>query len=433
MRPFFDNSNNLFKLLGILEDSNEFSRYKDITEQLELDRATVKKYLVELKDIFQQHFSANQVSLQIIEGQGVIYYRNASFNLDQVLEIINQSSVDSLIFEQIFFGKASNLQQLANENFLSVSTIRRRVTEISKTPHNYQVDISLKDLAFTGQELNIRYMLFQYFWNIYGTSSWPFQSNLQEIYQKNLQIQKELKIDLSGDESDKLDFWLAINLQRDNKQHKIAIDNFIETLIATDIISTKTTFKIDVPKEITQQTDNLLQNLEEYFKIDQLPISIHDYLQQIQLANYYFADLPMLYDGASMLHKVKKYPLYQFYIQPFLEQVDFDWFNMQPNLILNYSLLILSKLRNQLPIEPLKYFLYLDFNYSTADIIAERINNNFAIDYPISNITDIEQADFMITNLTNRTNLPNVYVNVPLSSNDYSNIHQMIEKILKNK
>jgi len=433
MRPFFNNGNNLFKILNILEDSNDFSRYKDITDQTNLDRATVKKYLLELKNLFCKDFSDKQISLQIIEGQGVIYYRASSFNLDQVLEIINQASTERIIFEELFFNRSTSLQQFANDNFISTSTIRRKVSEISDTINDYHVEISLKEMEFTGKELNIRYMLFQYFWNIYGTSSWPFNSNLQEIYQTNLNLQKQLHITLSGDESDKLDFWLAINLQRDNRQHPINIDNFIEILIGTDMISTKDPFKFTVPTQIQNQTDEWLQCAQKYFKIDNFSDSFKIYLQQIQLANFYFADLPMLYDGDYLLHKIKHYPIYQFYIEKFLHQLNYSWFKMQPNLVLNYSILILSKLRNQLTIKPLKYFLYLDFNYATADIIAEKINNNFSVEYPIVNTTDIDQADFMITNLTNRTSLPNIYVNVPLSNNDYNNIHIMINKILKNK
>ncbi|WP_125591195.1 helix-turn-helix domain-containing protein [Companilactobacillus jidongensis] len=425
MRLFFNIDDKKFQLINLLNDADGFIYFKDLASDLELDLTTVKKYINELKQTFLDNFDQKDIDLQIINNVGVIFNHNASFNLGNLTQLLINQTIESKLLDAMFTNKFDNINQFSMNNFVSSSTVRRKLKNLEKCLNDYHLSINLNPLEIIGNEANIRYMFYQYYWNTYGTVSWPFNIDRTTV---KLQYSKWiLKHHLDSHSNNQtLAYWFAINDQRNFIGKKLKFSE--KTLL--QIIS-----DYEFGTQINQDKDNKLSdewikifkkfsNINSQFDFEKIHILLNS------IYNYYdvFHNLPLLYDGENVLSEIETSPLYRNTIDPFLKLLPLTLNDKEKFLKLNFSLLIIQYLSQNMNMNITKYFLDVDCDNLTKNFLIKKLNARLNPEYCISSTDNIKNADFIITNLSSNNNKNSLYIELPITERDIHLIKNFLIK-----
>lgn len=378
MRPFFNQDNLKIKILNLLEQTNSWT-YTDLATLLQVDRTTLSKVIKNLAQaIDQQKLTAIKLEPS---KQGVTYYRAANFNLASLTPILIDQRF-AIIFESSFNEHAQTITALTNKLYVSDSTTRRLVTLVNQTLKDYQIQIDSKTLRLTGSEANIRYAAFQYYWNTYGSVTWPFFVN-------ELDIKK--KTDVKKYDQLRYSFWMAICEQRKLKGHQINPSEveFLQLIKQVDF------------DPLTKQT---FAKVQEYCHL--------------------FGQVPLLYDRSQQLNT------YLAFITP-EQQAKLSYKAVQQELLM-LKLCELAEIEHDTSQQAnLKFTLLTDSDAYNRQQTISFIQQYFQ--HLTLEITEnSQQADFILTNLTlQNSDIPTIYINVPLTLQDLKMITQQIQTLLK--
>lgn len=375
MRPFFNQDNLNIRILDILEQQNNCS-YTELTELLKIDRATVTKAIKQLTHIIDQQ-SLNDIKITL-SNQGIDYHRVAKFNLAALLPMLTDQRT-AIIFESSFNEHYSTISSLANKIYVSESTTRRLINLVNDTLIDYRIQIDPKSLHLIGPEPNIRYAAFQYYWNTYGSVTWPFFVNEEEIKQ-NSNVPSYDKLRFS--------FWLAICKQRQLKQHHLEISE--------------------------------LEFIDLIRKVDFLQLNKSG-LDQVKQYCHLFGNVPLLYDRQKQLDE------YLQFISAGKRHFLFTQANHQKLLALKLCELSADKNLK----EHLKFSTVIDSDFFNRQQLIQQLVQYFN-KVELEVMENQQQSDFILTNLTLRNSkTPTLFINVPLNPLDYEMIGRQIKEIVK--
>lgn len=368
MRPFFNQDNLNIRILNFLEKQNNCT-FTELANDLTIDRATLTKTIKELA-LKLQRLSQNDIQIAL-DNQGITYQRKPDFNLASLMPMLSDHRI-AIIFESSFNQHYANITALANKLYVSESTTRRLLKQVNETLTNYRIQIDLKTLRFTGKEENIRYMAFQYYWNTYGSVTWPFAVNELEM--------RQLANDNQIPNYDQLrfSFWLAICKSQQLKHHSLNEADFITMIKAVDFKTTD------------------MDTIRQYATT--------------------FGNIPLLYDRETQLED---------YLQTLTTNQKVT-LAQQTN---NQKLLMLKLCESGIMKNRFKFKLRTDSDNFGRKRIINQIQNHFD-NYDLIEVED--NPDFVLTNLTLRnSNIPIVYINVPLENSDYQAIEYQLKQCLK--
>lgn len=420
MRPFFQQDQRQIRIL------NQLERYPTITvsrlaDQLGLDRATVTKAIKHLMTLINQQ-GLDDLTLTTNE-QGLYYHRKPSFNLATLLPILSDQRVQ-VIFENCFNHHITSLPALAARLYVSESTVRRLFRDINQTLANYQVRLDTKTLTLSGPEPNVRYAAFQYYWNTYGSVTWPFTGDAKDWYRHPAMT------DIPPYDQLKLAFWLAITAQRRRQHHAITAGALgiatsdpeadFATLIrlldftswsalaqstaATRLLNRVPQAQVPVPELKNDPTANRLYRLTVW------AVSV-------------WGNCPLLYDReAQLTQRLSNLSLAN---RTRLSQAS----HHQPLLQLK-----LIEALNQVNPNCLRPHFTLQL-MTDSDALARlrtlhQLQGHFC-EYTLDLTSQSENADLIITNLTlSQMTVPILYVTIPLQATDWTALEQQFQTLL---
>lgn len=370
MRPFFNQDNLNIKILNFLETQNNCT-FTELANDLTIDRATLTKAVKILVTKIQKQ-QLNDIQLTW-DNQGITYHREPDFNLAALTPMLTDQRI-AIIFESSFNEHYANLTALANKLYVSESTTRRLIKQVNATLSDYRIQIDIKTLRLTGKEESIRYTAFQYYWNTYGSVTWPFSLNELEMRQLTNTHQ------IANYDQLRFSFWLAICKSRQLKQHPLNETDFLDMIQAVDFRTPTMT------------------TIEQYALT--------------------FGNVPLLYDREQQLEN-------------YLQTITSKQIKTLKQQTGNQKLLMLKICESGVMKNRFKFKLRTDSdNFGRKNIITQ-IKNHFD-NYDL--IEDENNPDFILTNLTLRnSDIPTVYINVPLEDPDYQSITHQLKQSLKQK
>ncbi|MEQ6206841.1 helix-turn-helix domain-containing protein [Enterococcus mundtii] len=195
----------------------------ELTYLTQLERKTVLKYIAELsKDL--ENFNNPEISITISKGRGNFLYSSSPVILKEFLLWLIKDNLAVKLFHTFFFEGEVNITKWSYDNYVSVSTVRRTLSNIEKKFKNLNIKIVSKKSLYSikGQEQNIRYMYFSFFWNTYNGISWPFKNISEEKIKKMLsELGTSYSSLINFQMTEKLAFFLAVNITRFLQNNKI--------------------------------------------------------------------------------------------------------------------------------------------------------------------------------------------------------------------
>lgn len=164
-----------------------------ICESTKLDRRTVDRYLDDIMMQYQLLKEKQPVSFTLSrEASGEIkldYVNYKSFQIFLVMMIEQNLTVD--IMKKLLLGDKIHLLTYSDEHFISLSTIKRRLSQIRQILAIYHLKVKNKGgtIEIIGEEKQIRLLAYTFFWLMYKGGVWPFKTITKE---KAIAVQKAI-------------------------------------------------------------------------------------------------------------------------------------------------------------------------------------------------------------------------------------------------
>ncbi|OTO22235.1 hypothetical protein A5816_002907 [Enterococcus sp. 3G1_DIV0629] len=215
-------------LINILYNKHDWVTTNELAKQAKLDRKTVLKYVTELeKDI--ELFDHSKIYISFSKGRGTILNADNPLIIQEFILWLIKENIAIKIVHTLFFESSLNITTWSYENYVSVSTVRRTINELNKNFKPLNINITSKKSTYyiSGEEKDIRYMFYAFFWNTYKGIHWPFKNiskNKLNDLLKDISSVYSTSFSIQGEEQ--LRFFMAVNITRYFQNHHICLEQF---------------------------------------------------------------------------------------------------------------------------------------------------------------------------------------------------------------
>ncbi|NKC68424.1 helix-turn-helix domain-containing protein [Vagococcus fluvialis] len=184
---------------------------------------------------------------------------NDNISIDFIYSVIIKNSLELNILEMIFFEEQILLEDYAEQNFISISTLKRIIAKMNKVLQTKSVYISTNPVQLRGDENRICFMMFHLFREKYIDFKYPFQEIDTLTFNELLKgIIKNSSDFLNFQDMERLKLLILVSIVRVKNNHYITdcYDNFELEKYNLDFIHNdlykyyfKSTFQIDLTHE----------------------------------------------------------------------------------------------------------------------------------------------------------------------------------------
>lgn len=131
---------------------------KDLGGQIKISPASLNKYLVEVSETLK---TINEEIDLTIENKKIKLNIPYYFNLQHILIYYLNNSINCQILSYMIKSDGVSIPNISQNLALSEATVFRRIKEINLAIEEFGIQI--KNAQFTGEELQIRYFIFEYY------------------------------------------------------------------------------------------------------------------------------------------------------------------------------------------------------------------------------------------------------------------------------
>lgn len=230
------------KLLKLLDMAIDDMAIDDICTIMGLSKKTIQKELTELKE-----------DLAVLKYKVKISKRKSHYklekehtcNMDTVYLSIKKKSTYFFLMRKTLIG---NRIAVNNEIMYVYSPSKKHKDKKNFNLYlmKYNLELEPRSIEITGNETDIRFLYFQFFWNNYHGVEWPFDTiNRHDLIQDIETCEDQFVSNMSEMEKECLLYWLAIIKIRREKnkflvesQVELAGVSFEDSRIFEEILST---------------------------------------------------------------------------------------------------------------------------------------------------------------------------------------------------
>lgn len=158
------------KLISYLtENSNAIGvKDKELSKALNISMLTLQSCLTNMQ------FMKEVGGITYKDGYINIWYHQCC-GLQEVYQKALRESPSLKLLELLFFRDFSSLEELAEELFVSLSTLKRLIKKTNTyLSHTFAISIVTNPVQVSGDERQIRLFYLKYFSEAYKISEWPF-------------------------------------------------------------------------------------------------------------------------------------------------------------------------------------------------------------------------------------------------------------------
>ena len=159
-------------LVGFLHNYDGFVKYSTLTESLGVSDRIIRDDLHNLKQL--NHIFDIQLLPELVKLR---FHKNTGY--ESITRYFMDNNLSFKIIEALFFHENIDIDELAEELYISTSTLYRRFQSIENSiKKQYNILIQTNPCRFIGEEKDIRTFFFTFFTEKYGIFEWPFDSIL---------------------------------------------------------------------------------------------------------------------------------------------------------------------------------------------------------------------------------------------------------------
>ncbi|GEK90785.1 helix-turn-helix domain-containing protein [Alkalibacterium kapii] len=183
--------------------------YNDMLDHLSVSKASLEN---DLESIKSWTATSNQCIAIHYDGQTINLKLGDEMSLLQIYRRYLDQSVKTKIITFLFKYQKFTITQLAQKLAISESSLFRKIKELN----NYlkEFNIKIRNGRFDGEELQIRYFYFQFYYYIEDKRKLLSQFTSNQLTQTIQSLENYLKVTISSENKQKLRIWLIISKMR---------------------------------------------------------------------------------------------------------------------------------------------------------------------------------------------------------------------------
>lgn len=204
----------LLKYLMLTEGEGSI---QEVAKELSISKTSMESYLEDLV-IYLEPYRPD-VTIRY-DGTRITLDMSYDFSLTQVERSLYMGSIKYRILDYIFHHPDFSSVSLCSELMISDSTLYRKIKELNKMLKEFDIEIRHGKIA--GEESQIRYFYFQFYWFLNHTFY-----NHQDLENQSLirVIEKGLEVTFTLESQRRLNLWLQIAKKRITLRH-LTFDKF---------------------------------------------------------------------------------------------------------------------------------------------------------------------------------------------------------------
>ncbi|MBL1229859.1 helix-turn-helix domain-containing protein [Enterococcus sp. BWB1-3] len=264
-------SNHDLKLLTLLEKLNKNrgkNSLKKLSSSLTIPIRTISTYI--------QEFNGYNLPIYISsDNRGVRLIIPKEHSFRYIYSVIFKNSLELSVLQQIFLAENMSLDELAEKNFVSTSTVKRAISRIKPVLKKEGIIISGSNLSITGDEEKIRQFLNYFYDEKYFNLEFltKEQEHYLHILVHDLFHQRGIKI--YKNQVNKYIRWIYLNSIRIKYNHRISLKNYrfsSSKLLSDEVFvnSFHSLFGIPLTLEIINDMFYQLNNYYYYHSYNQI-------------------------------------------------------------------------------------------------------------------------------------------------------------------
>lgn len=475
----------LLEILKVLSEEERWVSVVELSEMLSMSVRTVQRYINELEDIIMQYNTEKKhnFTLEIQKNLGIRLSIENDVNYLLLKNYIYEKDDTIQVLIDLLFLKNSSKKEYAKNKQLSDSSLNNSLSKLKVFFEDFDLSVNTSTLAVTGEESQIRIVTYSIAWVLFESELWPdvFSRVSYDTIEKDVQYMIDhLNLLINPIKKKEISYLLAIAMIRYHNGFEVtcreewvnyfptsialALPQTVEALFHKHHVSSHEEIKYFSVNMLTRsciyepfplkdqllkfiQKDTIVYNATTFFlnefneNVKQIPLEIYEEVFIFAFRTHLFAhmyhNVDFDYNANYLLDSIsQKFPKYDAEMTIFLnhlfEETGYELFLekeyliqryfvmesfVDPDIMLGHPIKIL--LETDLPEiyeNTIKMTLYDRFKY-TAKLIF--LNRNF-----------LQEPDLVVSTLPaqNEKHM-SVQITYPLTSRDFSDIEQTLEKI----
>lgn len=431
----------------------------------------VQKICTNLQEIIANCYPNKEVELLINRHRGIKLIRHSA-NMQKLLDYIASQDLAFSIYQNILFKRTLSTADFCRAQFISLSTLQRKIKEINGYLNNYGMHITLsQNLKITGAESTIRCFTFIFLYIVHRQLSNIYWLDVRDIYLKQTTaIAQHLKLVFRQTEEElfalmvfvnqqAIDRQLAINFEKESfphihdlqfpeKPHVLATweEDEWKFLLLTAFNSNLANFDIPIDfsrlyvEDLSHGFEKWIELFEEYFvsfDLENRAFLYENFLKRY-FSNFFFkvdSTLLATFPAVDFAQLANTQPYYFQQFQKFWKAFakshpswDIPYFETQSFLLCEYFL----PLRYFLP--KIKLFVFTDLTTLSLHRIKDTLALYFSNKYQIQLVSTPQAADVIVGTINYREKLARhqifVMISIQLTKQDLTTIDQAFQKIV---
>lgn len=192
--------------------------YNDMIDFLDITRASLEKDLEMIVSRFKWHDVEAMVRLEF-DGQNIRLDMAAQYSFEQIYQLYLDDSIKAEIISYLYRYQEFSVIQLSQQLSISQSSLFRKIKELNT--YLKEFDIKIRNGRLQGEELQIRYFYYQFYWLVANKNRLNMQGSEKQITSMIQGAENFLEISLESEAKEELAIWFQISKKRVEVTDKI--------------------------------------------------------------------------------------------------------------------------------------------------------------------------------------------------------------------
>lgn len=204
-----------YQILNLLNSRNTPMTMKELIMSTDLSKATLLKYIESINELMKENDLMCTINISLEE---VSLYLGDYISWNEIVAVFLKNSPKYQILIYVLKKHEFSIPELAQYLLISEATLNRHISALNKVLSEFKISVSQGRLS--GEELDIRHLYFELFWQVYTKDD-------LESHLKNYELEKSVGLietlinkELSLEQKYKLMLWLSISYQRTRVSRK---------------------------------------------------------------------------------------------------------------------------------------------------------------------------------------------------------------------
>lgn len=190
--------------------------YSKMIDYLEVSRASLDKDLEAIAFRFQP--IAAKVRIEY-DGQLISLFMSDEFSLEQTYQHYLRQSIKVSIISYLYEHQEFTITQLAQKLTVSESSLFRKIKELNSYLKEFHIKI--RNGRLQGEELQIRYFYYQFYWYIADKTTLVTRKNDDQVERMVQATENFLQATLEPESKQRISVWFHISKNRVNSRSKV--------------------------------------------------------------------------------------------------------------------------------------------------------------------------------------------------------------------